>query len=504
MPDIFISHASKDDAFVKQLRETLEAHKLPVWTDSRKLRGGDKLAPEIDEAIEEARSVIVVLSPNTVNSPWVRKEISKALKVEKQKKGSGYRVIPLLLPGVEPAALALWFGKEPVGIRVESGPGGVSEALPQILAALGEQLPDDFQRMIGLPARAVAELKLKLKGASVEELDKGKWRVSAMAQLIYDPADSARPAAESREFKFTAPLGPIEADDLRWYLEEYYRWPTTFFAERAKRIERQLPQWGRQLYDAATGAQLARYLMADWQYTSDGAERRFSILVDSRLPEGSSNAEQARANEAASGLLALPWELLHDGGGFLFQGKNPVRVRRCLPKENAEKAVPSRLPIRILLISPRPEDERAGHIDHCISARPLVAAVQSLGELAELTVLDPPTYPALGQALRRASEAKCPFDVIHFDGHGVYEQRPRSKDRQVRLREGFDLSGRTAGPRSQPKYICPVCRHLNCRVRNLSRFCSNSFRLHFTAKQIAIGVETMVHLGYTTAPALTL
>ena len=119
MAHIFISHATKDDDFVKQLRLALEAQNLPVWVDSRNLRGGAKLAPEIDAAIEIARQTIVVLSPNTVNSPWVRKEINKALEVERQKKEFGYRVIPLLLPGIEPSALPLWFDEEPVGIRVE-------------------------------------------------------------------------------------------------------------------------------------------------------------------------------------------------------------------------------------------------------------------------------------------------------------------------------------------------------------------------------------------------
>ena len=393
---------------------------MPVWVDSRKLRGGAKLAPEINAAIEQARQVIVVFSPDTVNSPWVRKEISKALEVEREKKDAGYRVIPLLLPGIKPAALDNWFDEQPVAIPVELRTGAVSEALPQILAALGEQLPDDRQPAPEPPAHAVAELKLKLKQASIEKISEGKWRVRATAQLIYDPADAARPAAESAEFQFTAPLGPIETDELRWYLEEYYRWPTRFFTERARRIEAQLPQWGRQLYDAATVAQSARDLMADWQQSADGIERRFSIFVDSRLIEGSNEAEQAAANEAASALLALPWELMHDERSFLFQGKNAVCVRRCLPKQRALPAVASSLPIRILLVSPRPEDERAPYIDHRISARPLVAAIESLGELAELTALDPPTLPALRQALRKAEH---PFDVIHFDGHGVYDRQ---------------------------------------------------------------------------------
>ena len=93
---IFISHATKDDDFVAELRQKLEGQGLSVWVDSRQLRGGDKLAPALDAAIENARQVIVVLSANTINSPWVRQEIQKALEVEKRRQKEGYRVIPLL------------------------------------------------------------------------------------------------------------------------------------------------------------------------------------------------------------------------------------------------------------------------------------------------------------------------------------------------------------------------------------------------------------------------
>src|SRR5262249_53869845 len=81
------------------------------------------------------------------------------------------------------------------------------------------------------------------------------------------------------------------------------------------------------------------------------------------------------------------------------------------------------LPIRILLTSPRPKNPHPGYTDPRISALPLVEAVERLGELAELTVLTPPTFPALQQALQRAAAAKQPFDVVHFDGHGVYDPK---------------------------------------------------------------------------------
>src|SRR5206468_7657067 len=79
-------------------------------------------------------------------------------------------------------------------------------------------------------------------------------------------------------------------------------------------------------------------------------------------------------------------------------------------------------PIRVLLVSPRPEDDRAGYLDHRTSARPLVEALAPLGELAELTLLDPCTFPALQEELRRAQAAQRPYHVVHFDGHGVYDR----------------------------------------------------------------------------------
>ncbi|HEX9001529.1 MAG TPA: CHAT domain-containing protein, partial [Blastocatellia bacterium] len=425
MPDshLFISHASTDDPFVKELRLALESHGLKVWVDSRNLRGGGKLAPEISQAIEQARQTIVVLSPRTINSPWVRREIRQALAVEQTRKDEGYRVIPLMLPGIEPSALEHWFDEEPVGIKIELKVGSISEALPQILAALGERLPTDYQLPQLAPHKPVEELLVKLSDPKVETLD-GKRRASAMAELIYEPsAYPTAPKVESRRFNFTAPLGPIEADDLRWYLEEFYRWPSGVFRERAERVEASLPAWGKLLFDEAARSDSAKDALNAWRNAADGTERRFSVQVDNELPDGASKEDQAAANEAASLLLSLPWELLHDGRGFLFRGKNPVRVRRRLPNRNPQPSVTRELPIRILLVSPRPEEKGVSYLDHRVSAKPLVEAVEALGDLAKLTILRPPTFAALQTELTRAAEAGQPYDVVHFDGHGVYDRQ---------------------------------------------------------------------------------
>jgi len=419
---IFISHVTDDDAFVANLRRMLEGQGLTVWVDSRNLRGGNKLNPEIEQAIQEARQVLVVISPQTVNSPWVRREITLALAVEQQCRDHGYRVIPLLLPGIQPTALGTWFDEEPLGVPVELSPAGLDAALPDILTALGERMPTDPQRVQDVAAQPVAELLLELRDPEIKA-EEGRQRVAAEATLSYIPADHpATPVVESRRFIFTAPLGPIEAADLRWYLERYYLLPWGLFQERADRIVADLPQWGQALYAAALGTPAVQQVLAAWQNTSADVARRFSVEVDAELPEGSPAEQQAAARAAAGGLLALPWELLHDGCGYLFQGKHAARVRRRLPNRRPMEPAVLALPLRVLLVSPRPEDDHTSFIDHRSSALPLVTAVEHLGALVELTVLTPPTRPALEQALRQASEAGRPFAVVHFDGHGVYDR----------------------------------------------------------------------------------
>ena len=412
---IFISHATADDAFVKQLREKLEQHHLNVWVDSRNLRGGDKLWPEVAEAIRTARHVLMVISTHTVNSSWVRKEVRLAEQ-------AGVTVIPLLLPGILPAALGMWFDEEPAGEKIELEVGKLQEAMPRILAALGERLPDDLPAEQTIDHKPVAELLLELSEPSLTRHANGSEQLSARATLLYTPADlSKEREVKSRPFRFITPIGQIEQDELRWYLEAYYQWPVGLFHERAQRTAAQLPQWGKALFDAVLGLEAACTVLTAWQQVRSAVERRISVRVDAVLPEGASDDEQSQANIAASRLQSLPWELLHDGKGYLSDGANPATVRRRLP--NYDHQLPSllALPLRILLVTARPEQDGVGYIDHRASALPLVQAVASLGDLVALTLLTPATLPALRKELHHAREAGTPYHVVHFNGHGVYD-----------------------------------------------------------------------------------
>jgi hypothetical protein len=53
-----------------------------------------------------------------------------------------------------------------------------------------------------------------------------------------------------------------------------------------------------------------------------------------------------------------------------------------------------------------------------------VQAVADLGtDLVKVDLLSPPTFPAMTAALQRAREENDPYEIVHFDGHGVYDRR---------------------------------------------------------------------------------
>ncbi|MBK8455394.1 MAG: tetratricopeptide repeat protein [Thiofilum sp.] len=418
---IFISHASADDAFVKQLREQLEANHLKVWVDSRNLRGGDQLRPEIEAAIRVARHVLVVISPETINSDWVFAEIKLAEQVAKER--ADFRIIPLMLPNITPKALKRYFSEEPAGERIELGVGKLEEAMPRILAALGERLPDEMNVAQAIQFKPLVELRLELSEPTIQALDNHTEQVSARAKLIFDAGNPVERPIETTTFKFTLPIpakGLQGLEELSWYLEHYHEWAVGVFRTRAEKLEELLPQWGKALYQATLGKEYCHEVLQSWNQHKH-ADRRFSVQISAEVMEGESLAAQEQARIAASRLQAVPWELLHDDEGYLAEGKYPIRVRRRLPNYKQHEALQLSLPIRILLVTSRPEQKGVSYLDHRASALPLVNAVENLGSLVQLTLLSPATVEALEQELQRASRANEPYHVLHFDGHGVYD-----------------------------------------------------------------------------------
>jgi hypothetical protein len=86
LKDIFISYSSKDATFVQRLADDLSAQQLKVWLDKFEMKVGDSLNQKLQEGISSSGWLGVVLSPNSISSAWVTRELNAALMQELERK----------------------------------------------------------------------------------------------------------------------------------------------------------------------------------------------------------------------------------------------------------------------------------------------------------------------------------------------------------------------------------------------------------------------------------
>ena len=95
IPSVFISYSSRDRGFVEQLAGDLRRYGIKTWLDRWEMVPGDSLIQKIGGAILEAEYFIVILSPYSVESEWVNRELAVALQREFRERQ--VQVIPALI-----------------------------------------------------------------------------------------------------------------------------------------------------------------------------------------------------------------------------------------------------------------------------------------------------------------------------------------------------------------------------------------------------------------------
>ena len=263
MTKLFISHSSQDDGFVRELQQALDLHGVDAWIDSRELPPGGLLEPDIKKAIEEAEAFAFVVSPAAHDSGWAFEELRHALDVQRQRGRENFTVVALLLDAAKLGSFEGYFDGEPLNARVSGAAGGVDAAVNEILIAIGKRKRADVASAPQPKAEPLEELVLELTDLKFHEQD-GVRRASARARLVYEPATPGQPHVHSAQsWRFVAPLGPIESEELRWYLEKYAIWPSEYFLDRARKVEESLAKWGQLLHAAALlGAHTANVMNA--------------------------------------------------------------------------------------------------------------------------------------------------------------------------------------------------------------------------------------------------
>jgi hypothetical protein len=95
--EVFLSHATADRAFADRLAKILRAHGVPVWYSRTELRGGQQWHDEIGLALARCDAFVIVLSPASLGSEWVKTELLYALDDPRYRR----RIIPVMLEKCE-------------------------------------------------------------------------------------------------------------------------------------------------------------------------------------------------------------------------------------------------------------------------------------------------------------------------------------------------------------------------------------------------------------------
>jgi adenylate cyclase len=96
MPDIFISYSSKDREKAEQLTELLASAGLSVWIDQAGIEAATSWSEEIVNALDSCKAFVIMLSPSSIESKNVVREL--ALAFEKNKKILPLDLEPVQLP----------------------------------------------------------------------------------------------------------------------------------------------------------------------------------------------------------------------------------------------------------------------------------------------------------------------------------------------------------------------------------------------------------------------
>jgi hypothetical protein len=96
--DVFISYSHKDEELARELRQLLESKGLKCFMSSMDIRSGDPWTETIRNALVDAQEILLVITPDSVDSKWVLCEGGAGWALGKRMVPALLKVEPDLLP----------------------------------------------------------------------------------------------------------------------------------------------------------------------------------------------------------------------------------------------------------------------------------------------------------------------------------------------------------------------------------------------------------------------
>lgn len=95
MIKIFISYSNEDSNFANKLASDLSLMDIDIFFAKLAIKVGDSIVEKINKALEAYDNLVVILSRNSVNSDWVKREINSTLM--RQLANRKIKIKPILL-----------------------------------------------------------------------------------------------------------------------------------------------------------------------------------------------------------------------------------------------------------------------------------------------------------------------------------------------------------------------------------------------------------------------
>lgn len=301
-------------------------------------------------------------------------------------------------------------------------------------------------------------------------------------QLSWQRGEAA--PRSSSPIPFEHPFDKKALDELRWYLEEYLRFPYGIEPERAAKVEHQLQVWGQQLFELV--------------FRSSEKARQF---FQAATYEGLDNCELSISSDQPE-VLNLPWELLYSPDDKNFLAPSLAQMCRSINSQavRAEIEEIKEGKLNILLVISRPYGEQ--DIDFQTIARPMLKALQPIQQQVNLKVLRPPSFEEFE---REINNNKGFYHIVHFDGHGDFDSNSTGLQYQFGDRAGQGLLVFEAEDGSPQKVnAAQIAQNLiDC---NVPIFVLNACKSAQEGKEsfssvatrlVALGAKGVVAMGYS-------
>ncbi|UCH96131.1 MAG: toll/interleukin-1 receptor domain-containing protein [Candidatus Aminicenantes bacterium] len=131
----FISHKNDCKSWVKILAENLKAQGFKVFLDEWEIKPGENWLENIYRGLNKSQKGILVITPNAMDSGWVRKEYEEMLILMQE--DPGFQIIPVVLtkpvPGFPFLKTIRWIDF--------SEPGSYKQAFYSLVCALEDKPP---------------------------------------------------------------------------------------------------------------------------------------------------------------------------------------------------------------------------------------------------------------------------------------------------------------------------------------------------------------------------